>query len=58
MRRSVEAVAALPDGPTKEQVIMSYEAALRLTFASCIALAVLCAVLLAPVRLPRLGARK
>ena len=58
VRSSVEAVAALPDGPTKDQVIRSYEAALRLTFASCIVLAVLCAVLLAPVRLPRLGARK
>lgn len=58
VRSSVEAVAVLPDGRTKEQVIMSYEAALRLTFASCIAPAILCALLLTPVRLPRLGGRK
>jgi MFS family permease len=52
-RSSVEAIAKL-DQPYKEQVVQSYEAALRLAFGSCLIIAVISALLLVPVHLPRL----
>lgn len=57
VRRSVEAVVKLPE-PYREQVIMSYEAALRLTFGICAVLALVSFCIVLPVRLPRLGQRK
>jgi hypothetical protein len=53
-RRSVEAIRELPS-PYREQVMQSYEAALRLTFLCCFVLAVVSLLLILPVRLPRLG---
>ncbi|KAI1142933.1 major facilitator superfamily domain-containing protein [Hypoxylon sp. FL0543] len=58
VRESVEAVAALPDGPLKDQVVASYESAVRLTFLFLVAFAAVSVVLIVPVKLPRLGARK
>lgn len=58
VRESVEAVAALPDGDTKDQVVASYEAAIRLTFLFCVGFAALGVLLVLPARVPRLGARK
>jgi MFS family permease len=57
VRGKVEAVRGL-DGPVREQVVRSYEAALRLTFWCCTALAVVNVLLIVPVKLPRLGRRK
>ncbi|KAK7927111.1 major facilitator superfamily domain-containing protein [Apiospora marii] len=57
VRESVEAVAKLEDPVVQEQVVRSYEAALRLTFFCCIGLAVINMALLLPVKLPRLGTR-
>lgn len=56
-RASVEAVRDMPP-MYREQVIMSYEAALRLTFLCCTVLALVNFLLIAPVKLPRLGGRK
>ncbi|KAK4238212.1 MFS general substrate transporter [Achaetomium macrosporum] len=56
VRKSVEAIRELP-GQYREQVVQSYEAALRVTFLCCAALAVVSLVLILPVRLPRLGKR-
>ncbi|GAB1316703.1 hypothetical protein MFIFM68171_06913 [Madurella fahalii] len=53
-RQSVEAIRDLP-AVYQEQVVQSYEAALRLTFLCCFALAVVSLGLILPVRLPRLG---
>ena len=58
VRASVEAVAAIPDIDVREQVIHSYESAIRVTFLCCVAVAVICCLLIVPVRLPRLGERK
>ncbi|KAI0175736.1 MFS general substrate transporter [Hypoxylon sp. FL1284] len=58
VRESVEAVARLPDGILKDQVVASYEAAVRLTFLSLVAFAAVSCLLIVPVKLPRLGARK
>ncbi|KAK8090865.1 major facilitator superfamily domain-containing protein [Apiospora phragmitis] len=58
VRESVEAVAMLEDPAVREQVVSSYEAALRMTFLCCIGLAVANMALLLPVKLPRLGTRK
>lgn len=58
VRESVEAVAALPDGPVKDQVVASYEAAVRLTFVCLVAFAAVSCLLILPVKLPRLGGRK
>ncbi|KAI1172810.1 MFS general substrate transporter [Nemania sp. FL0916] len=55
VRSSIEAVAALPDGQTKDQVIMSYAAACRATFLVCTGIALVSVLLVLPVRLPRLG---
>ncbi|PFH61560.1 hypothetical protein XA68_16983 [Ophiocordyceps unilateralis] len=57
VRASVEAVALLRQ-PYRDQVIRSYEAALALAFACCIALAAVSVALIAPVKLPRLRVGK
>ncbi|UNI21811.1 Beta-aspartyl-peptidase [Purpureocillium takamizusanense] len=57
VRASVEAIATLEE-PYREQVIRSYDNALRLTFFCCIGLAVVNYLLLVPVKLPRLAFRK
>lgn len=55
VRGSIEAVSKLPEGRTKDQVIMSYEAACRVTFLVCLGIAFVSVLLVLPVRLPRLG---
>ncbi|KAM3537971.1 hypothetical protein ARSEF1564_009113 [Beauveria bassiana] len=57
VRRSVEVVARLEE-PYREQVIQSYEAALRLTFMLTSALALVSFVLMVPIKLKRLPAQK
>ncbi|KAF4986412.1 hypothetical protein FDECE_15969 [Fusarium decemcellulare] len=57
VRASVEEVFKLKP-EYREQVVLSYEAALRLTFISCTVLAVVSVLLIAPIKLPRLGVRK
>ncbi|KAJ5734863.1 hypothetical protein N7533_013266 [Penicillium manginii] len=52
-RASVAAVAKL-DQPYREQVVQSYDAALRLGFGSCLIIAVISALLIVPIHLPRL----
>ncbi|OJI99691.1 hypothetical protein ASPVEDRAFT_39068 [Aspergillus versicolor CBS 583.65] len=52
-RASVDAIAKL-DQPYREQVVQSYEAALRLAFGSCLIAAVISALLVLPIKLPRL----
>jgi len=56
-RGSVEAVRDM-EPMYREQVVMSYEAALRLTFLCCVVLATINVLLIAPIKLPRLGSRK
>ncbi|KAI0894972.1 major facilitator superfamily domain-containing protein [Annulohypoxylon nitens] len=58
IRESVEAVSALPDGDTKDQVVASYESAVRLTFLCLVGFAAVSVLMIVPVKLPRLGARK
>lgn len=58
VRSSVEAVAKIADPDVREQVIRSYESAVRVTFLCCTAVAVVSCLLIAPIRLPRLGERK
>lgn len=58
VRSSIEAVAKLPEGPAKDQVIVSYEAACRATFLICLAVAFVSMLLILPIKLPRLGSRK
>ncbi|KAI0852631.1 MFS general substrate transporter [Daldinia vernicosa] len=58
VRESVEAVAALPPGPVRDQVVASYEASIRLTFLFLVGFAAVSALLVLPVKLPRLAARK
>ncbi|RYO99509.1 hypothetical protein DL764_006800 [Monosporascus ibericus] len=58
VRESVEAVARLADEGVREQVVLSYQAAVRVTFLCCVAVALVSAALIAPIRLPRLGDRK
>lgn len=57
VRQSVEAIRELPPA-YREQVVRSYEAALRLTFLCCFVLAVVSLAVILPVRLPRLGKKK
>ncbi|GKT47347.1 vacuolar calcium ion transporter [Colletotrichum spaethianum] len=57
VRESVESIVKLPE-LYREQVVMSYEAALRTTFLCCTVIAVLSVCLLVPIKLPRLGTRK
>ncbi|KAI1634996.1 major facilitator superfamily domain-containing protein [Biscogniauxia mediterranea] len=56
VRASVAAVAAMPPGETRDQVVRSYHAAVRVTFLMCAGFAALSVLLILPVRLPRLGA--
>ncbi|OTB07504.1 hypothetical protein M426DRAFT_71627 [Hypoxylon sp. CI-4A] len=58
IRESVEAVAAMPPGAVRDQVVASYESSIRLTFLFLVGLAAVSALLIAPVKLPRLGGRK
>ncbi|KAI1648058.1 MFS general substrate transporter [Daldinia loculata] len=58
VRESVEAVAALPPGPVRDQVVASYEASIRLTFLCLVGFAAISALLVVPVKLPRLAGRK
>ncbi|KAM0323468.1 hypothetical protein ACHAQA_008747 [Verticillium albo-atrum] len=57
VRESVEAVAKL-DAVAREQVVLSYEASLRLTFLCCVVVAFASWCVLLPVKMPRLGQRK
>ncbi|WYZ45158.1 hypothetical protein EsH8_VIII_000474 [Colletotrichum jinshuiense] len=57
VRESVESVVKLPE-MYREQVVMSYEAALRVTFVCCTVIAFVSVCLLVPIKLPRLGSRK
>ncbi|KAF7561771.1 hypothetical protein G7046_g2373 [Stylonectria norvegica] len=57
VRQSVEEIARL-DSPYREQVVQSYEAALRLTFICCVVIASISVMLIIPIKLPRLGVRK
>lgn len=57
VRESVEAVGKLT-GLLQEQVIASYEAAVRTTFMCCVLVAVVSGLILMPIKLPRLGSRK
>ncbi|KAM0344270.1 hypothetical protein ACHAPU_007627 [Fusarium lateritium] len=57
VRESVEEVSKL-EPKRREQVVLSYEAALRLTFICTIVVAFASVVLIAPIKLPRLGVRK
>ncbi|KAG5951433.1 hypothetical protein E4U53_003109 [Claviceps sorghi] len=57
VRASVEAVARL-EPPYREQVIRGYEAGLRLTFLFCVLVAVANVLLIWPVKLNRLPARR
>ena len=57
VRGSVEAVRDL-DPMYQSQVIRSYEAALKLTFLCCAAIGVVNVLLIAPIKMPRLGSRK
>ncbi|KAI1811747.1 MFS general substrate transporter [Poronia punctata] len=57
VRSSIKAIAELPDGMAKDQVIMSYEAACRATFLVCLGVGVVSLLLILPIRLPRLGSK-
>ncbi|KAK3353510.1 major facilitator superfamily transporter [Lasiosphaeria hispida] len=57
VRQSVESIRDL-EPAYREQVVQSYEAALRLTFLFCSVLALISVLLVLPVKLPRLGSRK
>ncbi|KAJ3497406.1 hypothetical protein NLG97_g1936 [Lecanicillium saksenae] len=52
-RTSVASIATL-DEPYREQVVQSYDAALRLGFGSCIIAAIISALLVVRIKLPRL----
>lgn len=58
VRESVEAVRKLAGWEVREQVVRSYEAAVRTTFLCCVGIAIVGCLLMIPVRLPRLGERK
>lgn len=57
VRSSVEAIPRL-EQPYREQAIRGYEAGLRLTFAFCVLMAAVSVMLIIPVQLKRLPARK
>ncbi|KFA67817.1 hypothetical protein S40285_06970 [Stachybotrys chlorohalonatus IBT 40285] len=57
VRGSVEAVAGLQQ-PYQEQVVTSYEAALRMAFISCAVIGAISVFIAAPMKLPRLPAKK
>ncbi|KAI0396261.1 MFS general substrate transporter [Xylariaceae sp. FL0594] len=54
VRASVAAVRNLPDGLAKDQVVMSYEAACRVTFLVCFGVAVVSMLSILPIKVPRL----
>ncbi|CAG9975042.1 unnamed protein product [Clonostachys byssicola] len=65
VRGSIESVAKLDKEIVgtagkivKEQVIQSYADAIRITFLCCVGLAVVNFLLIAPIKLPRLGSKK
>ncbi|KAJ4148304.1 hypothetical protein LMH87_002781 [Akanthomyces muscarius] len=53
-RTSVQKIAEL-EQPYQEQVVQSYDAALRLAFGSCVIAAIISALLVVRIKLPRLG---
>ena len=53
VRKSVDAIAKLPE-ETREQVVMGYDAALKMTFIGCAVLSFLAFLCIAPIKLPRL----
>lgn len=57
VRQSVESIRDL-EPAYREQVVQSYEAAIRLTFLCCAALGLVSVLLVLPMKLPRLGNRK
>lgn len=57
VRQSVESIRDL-EPAYREQVVQSYEAAIRLTFLCCAALGLMSVLLVLPMKLPRLGNRK
>lgn len=57
VRSSVEEVLNL-EPHYQEQVVLSYESALRLTFLTCVVFASVSVFLTLPIKLPRLGVRK
>ncbi|KAH7165528.1 major facilitator superfamily domain-containing protein [Dactylonectria macrodidyma] len=57
VRSSVEEVLKL-EAPYQEQVVLSYESALRMTFITCVFFASISVLLTLPIKLPRLGVRK
>lgn len=56
VRKSIQAIAKLPE-PYQEQVVDAYAASLRLTFLVTALLALVSVVIIAPIRIPRLGKR-
>lgn len=56
VRKSVAAIVDL-DPVHKEQVIEAYAAALGVTFTSTVVLAIIMALVILPIKLPRLGKR-
>lgn len=58
VRGSIDAVAKLKDPVVQAQVISSYEAALRVTFLTCVGFAAVMTLLILPIKLPRLAAKK
>ncbi|KAH7328135.1 hypothetical protein B0I35DRAFT_448087 [Stachybotrys elegans] len=57
VRESVEAIVGL-EQPYRDQVVSSYESALRLTFMCCVAVAVVSFLIVLPMKVPRLPTRK
>ena len=55
IRSTIEAVSELPDGPAKNEVILSYADACRATFWACLVFAFVSLLLILPIKLPRLG---
>ncbi|KAI5926663.1 MFS general substrate transporter [Camillea tinctor] len=55
VRASVAAVADMPPGEARAQVVQSYNAAVRVTFLMCVGFAAVNVLLILPIRLPRLG---
>jgi hypothetical protein len=57
VRASVEAIADL-EQPYREQVVLSYEASIKLVFIFCIGIACVSMLIILPIKLPRLGQKK
>lgn len=56
VRKSVAAIGTL-DPMHREQVVDAYAAALRVTFSMTVVLAIIMALVIIPIKLPRLGKR-